>query len=1211
MSKIFGLEAEKVATLNVRNAIMSKVLGLDAELVAQTSLKQGILDKAFAQELEMLRLKGATSEELLNTLALYENELAHKSSIGILSAHILKLDMTTYATHGFRVALLQSTTQMEASKIASMGLGKQILLLGVSFGAPLAIVSAFAVALGVLALKMHQSAEEMKEFNTLVKDGQSIIKENKEIVKDYSSRQEELKQKLNETKEGTLEYYNTQQELLAVNKDLEVANANLVNSTKAVETAVSSQKHYEERLTQLSIEHQKKLAQAYMDAGYSMKEAYEMANDSLINAQKGAEQLRQTLQKVAVLEYKGEQNASYLLSQGKEYGVDKDTTKQYLTEAERLNQRAVQGLEKGMTDESFMGRLDGWLNYYEAQIEIWINNIKASVETGDWVEIGGTIGMGILHGFADLPYIKDFWNWVYKETGLSNYEGAMKDFDWKEFFASIPDPVSDLSNWIANAKMDTGWIDEWFNSLFEPLKDFDLLSLIFGQTVSASDGSSDHPSFMDDLSSILGFDIQSWVESFTSDPLGTLGVDLSGFDIIGTLTSFIFGNGDGSTDPNDISWINNIFPITAEGMMTWVNDNLITPLATGISQGIASIPIVSNIAQMLGLIPQENQDAQDKGSQLARAFGNAIETTIGGIPIIGDIARLLGLIPSQNSNANSKGQGIGQNVDQGTRAGMGTMGDWVIQEFKDALSGIGKLGQEAYNTAQAWANQLWNGVNSILQRASPGFFHDQIKLEFGTDIPNAINESGATAYTSAQTYAQQMYDGMSSVNNNFTLGSVADEYQADAQTIATYSQMMGMDTTTAFNDMVLSVNQVTGTMEGNVVTSYTNMQQKQNTLLNTMKTSNTTAYQQMYTQSNQSLLQMRDSTSNVTHQMINAWDHMRVQLVATANSLRSESTNHFNELSSTIGSFYRKIQNPSNWGAGARGGSTNYRTSRNPTVGRRVGRALHGAGTGAKYSGGSTMSIASLKHMLCPNGDCGNLFDGYQSGDMVDVAQFIRMVEGEHGFGWSGWNRTHYNHIKNKSDNWDMKSPVINLAGGIGTNSKFKVGDFNNGQPKISFGSFQSMAESIFSAIPYRYYYDSSWKGSWLGALQAGACNCSDGADALIAFAITCGFSGYKQWGTWDGEGHFWAVINGVPMDTTAWQNGYGWTSPKVSGYGSPMVRTATPSGSSSQQSREVNITIDMSNSTVYGVEDLDERIEEGVKRGLREEFNDPRTVLI
>ena len=494
-----------------------------------------------------------------------------------------------------------------------------------------------------------------------------------------------------------------------------------------------------------------------------------------------------------------------------------------------------------------------------------------------------------------------------------------------------------------------------------------------------------------------------------------------------------------------------------------------------------------------------------------------------------------------------------------------------------------------------------------------------ISNEFGTYIPEAITSNGELAYQSAQYYGQQITAGISSVNtDSLGLDTAVGNYETDAQMIAMSSQMMGMETTTAFNDVSLAVNNTTATMSSNVGTTYSQMQQKQTSSLQSMKTQNQTAYNEMYLKSNQSLIQMRDSTTNITHQMINAWSHMKTQLVATANQLRSESTSHFNRLSETIGSFYRKIQNPSNWGAGG-GSSIGVRGARNPTAGRSIvssirtrGATHHGAGgsSASPYTrGGKTMTLRALKNMICPDGSC-DIFDGYDLSQKVDVDEFLSTIGGEHGFGWSGWNSRHFNYIKEKSDQWDMKSPRINLAGGIDTNTNFKVGDFENGTPEISFGSFQSMAEAIFTAIPYRFYYDSAWKGSWLGALQAGACNCSDGADALIAFANACGFSGYKQHGTRrnsNGQtfGHFWAVINGHKMDTTGWQNQRTWTPSNSAG--SPMVRRATHS-SMNTSDRPINVTINI-NEPVYGVDDLDSKIQDSVNQGLQREFNDPYTV--
>ena len=347
---------------------------------------------------------------------------------------------------------------------------------------------------------------------------------------------------------------------------------------------------------------------------------------------------------------------------------------------------------------------------------------------------------------------------------------------------------------------------------------------------------------------------------------------------------------------------------------------------------------------------------------------------------------------------------------------------------------------------------------------------------------------------------------------------------------------------------------------------------------------------------------------------------MKNQIVATANRLKAESTSHFNQLSNTIGSFYRKIQNPSSWGSAGGGSRMNVRGARHPSAGKNFTNSIKTRTSTGHYAGGDvgsypslsknkTMTIRQLKSMICPNGNC-DLFDGYDLSQTVNVSDFLSKISGEHGFGsWSSWDRTHYNYIKQKSDQWSMKSPVINLKGGIPTNSTFKVGDFENGTPKISFSEFESMARALFTpssgGLPYKLYFDSSWKGSWLGAFQAGACNCWDGANGLIAFANTCGFGGHIAHGSWNGIPHVWAVINGRKMDTTGMQQRGTWT-PSASAGGFPSKRYA-----GGDTGKTVNVTVDMSNSTIYGVEDLDERIEQGVKKGMQEEFNDSFAVTL
>ena len=760
-----------------------------------------------------------------------------------------------------------------------------------------------------------------------------------------------------------------------------------------------------------------------------------------------------------------------------------------------------------MTDESFMGRMDGWLGYYQSQIQIWLNNVGAMVESGDWESTWNNLWKGIAHGFADLPIFKDFWGWVFDQLGVDKYKGQGWDAFGNIFKDGISslftfDPDSDslqaqLGKWMSDAvgSIDVlGFLDDLF---VKPFEDIDVLGIIFDAILpapaSASDGSSDHPSFMEDVSAILGFDVKQWITDFQNDPLGTLGIELPDIDFIDTFIDNLFNNDTESDEGTgvktfDFSWIpqaiydsvknametwvgdidivgfiTNLIPSNVEGIYQWAMDNIITPLVDGVKQGILNTPI------------------------------------------LGDVASLLGVGGDTETSSQESGQTVGTNFTTGIQTGLAPL-DGII-------------------------NSAFQGLN------------------------------------------------LDSITSNFTSNT---------------STMVSNATSTATS----------------VGASFVSMKNNHKSSVDSMVNNNTTAFRDMQVKSNTQMLAMRDSTSNVTHQMTNAWTLMKDSIIASATKIKNDSKSRFDTLGQTIGGFYRKIQNPSLWGGGAGYGSTPRRVARNPSVGKALVRGVRTRGGYAggldSKSTGATMSVAQLKKQLCPSGECGSIFDGYKSTDEVNVWEFLQGIGGNHGLG--GWNfaEPHNTFIKNKSDAWGTAPPIIDLVGGIHTSTGFKVGEFNNGTPKVSFSTFEQIATAIFSRIPYRLYFDSSWKGSWLGALQAGACNCYDGALALMALASTFGFSTGMGHGTWtDPSGkktaHVWAIINGVKMDTTGMQQRGTWR-PSASAGGSPT---------GSSDSKTVNVTVDMQGATIYGVDDLDSRIQESVQKGLQAEFNDPYTITI
>lgn len=334
--------------------------------------------------------------------------------------------------------------------------------------------------------------------------------------------------------------------------------------------------------------------------------------------------------------------------------------------------------------------------------------------------------------------------------------------------------------------------------------------------------------------------------------------------------------------------------------------------------------------------------------------------------------------------------------------------------------------------------------------------------------------------------------------------------------------------------------------------------------------------------------------------VVSAFNYMKDCILNSAKAIYDGVKAKFDSVKTTIGDFWNKLTNPSSWGSA---GSESYqRRSPKPQTARRmfagspvVRSAIHhGAGVNPYTNDSQTVKLKDLMNMV--NGD-----------NKVKLSDFLAMFS-EGGFGTWDFHEPVKKKVFDTAKGYKTGSPNIKGIGTVGDG--YKVEKFWDGKPKFAFEEFQAVAQAIFSAIPYKFYYDSEWKGSWVNALLSGAVNCSDGADALIALARVFGFDGYKQHTTLkSGVGHFFAVIGGKKMDTTNFQNHGSWS--PLGGAGIP-TRRANPSGYAGEtHGKTVNITVSMDNAVIYGVDDLDSRIQDSVQKGIQQEFNDPYTVAI
>ena len=498
--------------------------------------------------------------------------------------------------------------------------------------------------------------------------------------------------------------------------------------------------------------------------------------------------------------------------------------------------------------------------------------------------------------------------------------------------------------------------------------------------------------------------------------------------------------------------------------------------------------------------------------------------------------------------------------------------DWsfvnALMPFDDIDHLLGELGQIIINTISQW--DLGKAFIDLLGSLTDGEIGATDKgKEIAEWLGNGLNEA---------------------VNNIPILGDVKQLLESVTQS--------SDDTNTKFQQNAQNITNNAISMASNVTSSFSGMKNNHKTIMETINTNNSTAFNDMKNKTNISLLSMRDSTSQTTQQMTGAWGTMKDSIIASAKKISDGTTAHFNTLGSNIGNFYRNLQNPANWGTSLASGVAKHfggagyrswsRTPRPATTRSLMGK--RGAGVNPYTPSSKKMGIKELVEMV-------------GSDERVDVNQFLALFSG--GFGGWDYSSPHISHIKRTANEWMTAPAVIGRFGSVGNG--YKVGRFANGTPSFSFSEFESTASGIFSQVPYKFYYNSDWKGNWLNALLSGAVNCSDGADALISLARVFGFDGYKQHTTLgNGVGHFYAVINGRAMDTTNFQQHGSWS--PLGGAGTIPVRHSRGAGSTVSKT---TINIDMTGSTFYGEDDFKEQLREASREVLREDFNDPFTIAL
>lgn len=365
-----------------------------------------------------------------------------------------------------------------------------------------------------------------------------------------------------------------------------------------------------------------------------------------------------------------------------------------------------------------------------------------------------------------------------------------------------------------------------------------------------------------------------------------------------------------------------------------------------------------------------------------------------------------------------------------------------------------------------------------------------------------------------------------------------------------------------------------------VIASYTQLNTMINQLLTNIINKNKSAWNSVKTTTQNQLKSMLNSTKSVTAQMVQAWNSMKNSIISAANQIKSQSEQRFNSLWNTIKIFYNRIRNPGGAGSPGTGGSRRGRTS-NRSIGSVVRRSVKPL---THQQTTRRINPINLKPLL----SSAEIEYMSKSGSkMIATNDILRYFnEKGKGAGWSDIVKPNVNWIRNKSNEWKVNGPKVFGKYSTG-NDLFKVKEFENGTPTISYDTFRRMAENVFSQCHYEFYWNSERYGNWVAAAHNGGMNCSDSTDFLIALAHACGLPATKVHGHWNQFGHYWANVAGHKMDTTGWMNHRTWT-PAQSHAGSPSkLELDSPTGTSDSIKHSGEITLNL-NLDIQGADNLD-----------------------
>ncbi len=488
----------------------------------------------------------------------------------------------------------------------------------------------------------------------------------------------------------------------------------------------------------------------------------------------------------------------------------------------------------------------------------------------------------------------------------------------------------------------------------------------------------------------------------------------------------------------------------------------------------------------------------------------------------------------------------GQKVIDGVMSFLRRLPGMVWQELLNVIDKIKQAPGAAYQAAVNFGKRVWEGVKKGLGIASPGYIYKDVSDEI-TRVTREFKDRQDEAAASAKGFADTIVSAASIKGAGPTPTPVAvaapsmpsppaaavpsAPAPAPAPAPSAVTPTVTPDRIIAEWTPIRKIQDITAqTWRGSFDAVRTNFMHMQNTTrasLMNMQNTTRTGTQKIHSSFDAMRRDVSTAMTGVKKAATRSFTEMKKGVVATAEKTKTGSTSHINTLRRNIERFFAYIRSPAGGPAGA------------PRIGGGGGRSWS-----FRLPAPAGPSPRLVKDEIRP-----------PSPALISMSsRELRRLEEEY---WEdgcsllpagGWDQSRrWIPTVNRLIDRREFSPLPGM--------RVKVGAFRKWPPEGVFGSlagFIPFISRVIGATRYSFYRGSSGL-SIQQLLRRGAFNCYDGARVVAALAHAWGLPASVQCGlSWNGIPHCAARVAGLWFDTTAFQQGYGWTSPRVTGYGGP-----------------------------------------------------------